>query len=59
MDKPIYLGFSVLELSKLLMYETFYDKLQPYFKQEIIQLHYIDTDSFVLSVITKKQKNNW
>ena len=29
MDKPIYLGFSVLELSKLLMYETYYDKLQP------------------------------
>ena len=27
MDKPIYLGFSVLELSKLLMYETYYDKL--------------------------------
>ena len=29
MEKPIYLGFSVLELSKLLMYETYYDKLQP------------------------------
>ena len=29
-DKPIYLGFSVLELSKLLMYETYYDKLQPF-----------------------------
>ena len=27
-DKPIYLGFSVLELSKFLMYETYYDKLQ-------------------------------
>ena len=53
MDKPIYLGFSVLELSKLLMYETYYDKLQPYFGQEIIQLHYMDTDSFVLSVNTK------
>ena len=52
-DKPIYLGFSVLELSKLLMYETFYDKLQPYFGQGKIQLHYMDTDSFVLSVNTK------
>ena len=38
MDKPTYLGFSVSELSKLLIYETYYDKLQPYFKQEIIQL---------------------
>ena len=53
MDKPIYLGFIVLELSKLLMYETYYDKLQPYFGQENIQLHYMDFDSFVLSVNTK------
>ena len=29
MDKPNYLGFAVLELSKLHMYETQYDKLQP------------------------------
>ena len=53
MDKPIYLGFAVLELSKLHMYETYYNKLQPYFEQENIQLHYMDTDSFVLSVNTK------
>ena len=53
MDKPIYLGFGVLELSKLIMYETNYDKLHPYFGQENIQLHYMDTDSFVLSVNTK------
>ena len=39
MDKPIYLGFAVLELSKLHMYETYYDKLQPYFKQENITLY--------------------
>ena len=53
MDKPIYLGFTVLELSKLLMYETYYDILQPYFGQANIQLHYMDTDSFVLSINTK------
>ena len=53
MDKPIYLGFSVLELSNLLMYETYYDKLQPYFGQEKFQLHYMDTDSFILSVNIK------
>ena len=34
MDKPIYLGFSALELSKLLMYGTHYDELQTYFGQE-------------------------
>ena len=53
MDKPSYLGFPILELSKLLMYETYYDLLQPYFGQANIQLHYMDTDSLVLSVKTK------
>ena len=53
MDKPTYLGFTVLELSKLLMYETYYDILQPYFGQENIKLHYMDTDNFVLSVNTE------
>ena len=53
MDKPIYLGIAVLELSKLLMYETYYDRLQPYFGQKNIQLHYMDTDSFILSVNKK------
>ena len=35
------------------MYETYYDKLQTYFGQKNLQLHYMDTDCFVLSVITK------
>ena len=30
LDKPIYLGFTVLELSKLHMYEAYYNLLQPY-----------------------------
>ena len=53
MNKLIYLDFSVLELSKLLMYETHYDRLQPYFQQENLQLHNMDTDIFVKSVNTK------
>ena len=35
MDKAIYVGFAILELSKLHMYETYYDTLQPYFGEEI------------------------
>ena len=53
MDKPIYLGFAILELSKLLMYETYYDTLQPNFGEKNLQLHYMDTESFVLCVNTK------
>ena len=54
-DKPIYLGFTVLELSKLLMYEFYYNILQPYWQNKI-QLHYMDTDSFILSFDTNHQE---
>ena len=53
MDKAIYVGFSILELSKLHMYETYYDTLQTYFGREKLQLHYIDTDGMILSINTK------
>ena len=53
MDKAIYVGFAILELSSLHMYETYYDTLQPYYGQENLQLHYIDTDGMILSMKTK------
>ena len=53
MDEPIYLGFAVLEFSKLLKYETYYDKVPPYFRQDKLQVHYRDCDSFVLSFRTQ------
>ena len=53
MDEAIYVGFAILELSKLHMYETYYDTLQPYFGQENLKLHYIDTNGMILSMKTK------
>ena len=53
MDKAIYVGFTILELSKLHMYETYYDILQPCFGQKNLQLHYVDTDCMFLSMKTK------
>ena len=47
-----YLGFTVLELSKLLMYEFYYKTLEPHWQNKV-QLHYMDTDSFVLSFNTQ------
>ena len=35
------------------MYETYYDKLQPYFGNENLDLHCIETDALVLSMNTK------
>ena len=53
MDKAIYVGFAILELSKLHMCETFYGTLQPYFGQENLPLHYIDRDRMILSMKTE------
>ena len=58
MEKPIYLGFVILELSKLLMYETYYDKLQKYFGIDGIQIHYQDTDAFIMSIKTTNLVND-
>ena len=46
-DSPVYLIVTILELSKLHMYDVFYNILQT--SRKDLQLHYMDTDSFVLS----------
>ena len=53
MDNSTYLEFAVLELSKLLMYETYYDKTQQIFGKKNLQMQYMDTESFVLIFHTK------
>ena len=53
MDKPKHVGFAILELSKLQMYQTYYINIQPCFGQENLQLHYIDTDGMILSMRTE------
>ena len=55
-DSPVYVGFTILELSQLYMYDVFYNILQPSFKD--LQLHYMDTDSFVLSYTEGKVSDN-
>ena len=55
-DKPIYLGFSVLQLSKLLMYET-YDMLQPYFGKENLRCHYMDSVTRDTPINIKENEN--
>ena len=53
MNKPIYVGFSVLELSKLLMYQMYYNVLLPKY-QDKVELLYMDTDSFFLNIQTDR-----
>ena len=45
-SSPVYVGVTILELSKLHMFDVFYNILQPSLKD--LTLHYMDTDSFVL-----------
>ena len=49
--RPIYVGFVVLEISKLLMYEFHYDVMKPLFKNDITLL-FTDTDSFCYNIKT-------
>ena len=48
LNKPIYVGFSVLDLSKLLMYEFHYEKMRKWFNK--IELCLTDTDSFLYQI---------
>ena len=52
MNKPIYLGLSILELIKITMYEFWYDYVKVKYEDRV-RLCYMDTDSFVLNVRTK------
>ena len=60
MNKPIYLDMSVLDISKTLMYEIWYDYIKPKYKDKV-KLCYMDTDSFVIHIFTEdlfKDLNN-
>uniref|UniRef100_UPI00358EF293 uncharacterized protein n=1 Tax=Myxine glutinosa TaxID=7769 RepID=UPI00358EF293 len=51
MDKPIYIGTSILDLSKSLMYDYFYNNLRKKYQNDV-NLLYMDTDSFILKINT-------
>ena len=52
MNKPIYLGLSILEISKLLMYEFWYDYMKPKYGNNV-KLCYMDTNSFIMNIKTE------
>ena len=52
MSKPVYLGMSILDISKMLMYEFWYDYVKPKYKDKA-KLCYMDTNSFVIHIFTE------
>ena len=49
MNKPTHLDLSMLELSKILMYEFWYGYVKPKYGEKI-RLRYMDTDSFIVYI---------
>ena len=52
LDKPIYIGFSILDLTKYHMYLLHYKLFKKYYQQNI-ELIYTDTDSYVYHIKTE------
>ena len=57
MDKPLYLGFCILELSKLTMYRFDYKEMIEKCGNRV-KLAYTDTDSFICKIETENLYND-
>ena len=51
-NKPVYLEFSILEISKTLMYKFWYDYIKSKYGDNV-KLCYMDTDSFIMHIKTE------
>ena len=57
MNKPIYLGQAILDISKILTYEFWFDYIKPKYGDKA-KLCYMDTDSFIIHIKTKDFYND-
>ena len=52
MNNPLYLGLSILEISKILMCEFWYHYIKPKYQYNA-KLCYLDTNSFIIHIKTE------
>ena len=53
MNKPVYLGQTMLDLSKTIMYEFHYDYVKRKYTDDELTLCYMDTDSLLYNIKTE------
>ena len=53
MNKPVYLGEAILDLSRMIMYELHYDYMKHKYRDEDLTLCYMDTDPLIYSIKTE------
>ena len=53
MNKPVYLGQAILDLSKTIMYEFHYEYMKKKYHEVDLKLLYMDTDSLVYKIRTE------
>ena len=52
MNQPLYFGQAILDISKTLMFESWYEYIKPKYKDKA-RLCYMDTDSFIMHIKTE------
>ena len=52
MNKPVYLGQAILDLSTIVMYEIHYDYMKRKYNDDRLTLSYMDTDSLIYDIAT-------
>ena len=52
LNKPVYLGMSIIDISKTLMYWFWYYHIKPKYRYKG-KLYYLDTESFIIHIKTE------
>jgi len=52
MDRPLYVGMTILDISKTHMYDFHYNKMVAFYGRENIGISYMDTDAFIYWIKT-------
>ena len=58
MNKPVYLGLSILDISKIVIYEVWCDYLEAKYWRKKAKLCYMNTDIFIVYIKNRRHLRN-